>query len=352
MLARHGSSPWASPSRPPGSALGRLAARRRAEAWPAGVRSWSDAIGRARRPSGPRSSAAAELDGREEARRLGAASTPSPRAEAELADNRAPGVERGRGRTPRQARLAAAREAAEAERTRVAGPEAADRRARAEAAAPERRRARRPRALGRRLTRRVRGAIVEAEIEAGADSAAQAGRAADHGRRRREPARGAKRVMGIAVGRFSGHYLTERLLPLRAGAAGRRRRGHGRPRRGQPARDRGVAGVKLALAERARRGPPGGPGRRRARGGPRGLARLRREPRPGADPGGVTRSRPRDRRHPRPRARSTSAAAPSRPWRSRPRTRRSSSWSAGSTTAPATPRTSGSTPSRPPSCAG
>ena len=38
-------------------------------------------------------------------------------------------------------------------------------------------------------------------------------------------------------------------------------------------------------------------------------------------------------------------------WRSRPRTRTSSSWSAGSTTAPATRRTSGSTPSRRPSCA-
>ena len=49
--------------------------------------------------------------------------------------------------------------------------------------------------------------------------------------------KGAKRIMGIAVGRFYGHYLTERLhsvLPLPPGEAGA---AHRRPRRGQPARD-------------------------------------------------------------------------------------------------------------------
>src|SRR5437763_1423607 len=62
--------------------------------------------------------------------------------------------------------------------------------------------------LGRLVARRQAEAWSAGvrELSAAIQAAAAAERA--------EVLRGAKRIMGIAVGRFSGHYLTERLLSL------------------------------------------------------------------------------------------------------------------------------------------
>jgi ribonucrease Y len=93
----------------------------------------------------------------------------------------------------------------------------------------------------------MRRALVEAEIEEARAASAQLVRLAGEGSADSETGRRAKRVMGIAVGRFSGHYLTERhqsLVPLPAAR-------EGRPAMGQDELNAiaGVAGVKLTLQE-------------------------------------------------------------------------------------------------------
>lgn len=60
----------------------------------------------------------------------------------------------------------------------------------------------------------VRSAIVDAELEVARVAAAQLLRGVDQSGADPDQTRRAKRVMGIAVGRFSGHYLTERLSSL------------------------------------------------------------------------------------------------------------------------------------------
>jgi ribonuclease Y len=94
----------------------------------------------------------------------------------------------------------------------------------------------------------LRARLIETEIEDSRLMAAQVVRAADQmpiddaGRR-------AKRIMGIAVGRFSGHYLTERLmslLPLPQGAAAEAIIG---PAEANLHAIEGVAGVKLSLSD-------------------------------------------------------------------------------------------------------
>ena len=60
----------------------------------------------------------------------------------------------------------------------------------------------------------VRAAIVDGEVEAARVSASHLLRNVDQSGSDPEQSRRAKRIMGIAVGRFSGHYLTERLSSL------------------------------------------------------------------------------------------------------------------------------------------
>jgi ribonuclease Y len=130
--------------------------------------------------------------------------------------------------------------------------------------------------------------IRETELEGARMAAARAERAAG------ELAAGGagksgKRVMGIAMGRFYGHYLTERLssfVPLPAGAVdsviG--------PSEANLRAIEAVAGVTLALGEHRdaiRLEGLDGVGREVAR---RALARLQREPRVAGDPAQVTRA--------------------------------------------------------------
>jgi ribonuclease Y len=135
----------------------------------------------------------------------------------------------------------------------------------------------------------VRAAIVDAEVEDARLHAAQTVRAVDHAPID-EAGRLAKRVMGIAVGRFSGHYLTERLhalVPLPGGAPAEALIGKDEANLHAIA---AVAGVTLTLAETRdsiRLEGLDGVGREVAR---RCVARLLRQPRLAADPTDVTRT--------------------------------------------------------------
>jgi ribonuclease Y len=93
----------------------------------------------------------------------------------------------------------------------------------------------------------LRQALAEAEVEAARAAGAQLVRHASEATADVETTRRAKRVMGIAVGRFSGHYLTERhhsVLPLPPPRNGRPVVGEG-----ELAAIGGAAGVKLTLNE-------------------------------------------------------------------------------------------------------
>ena len=232
-----------------GAWLGRLMVRRQEQAWSAGVRGVTRAIADAARTEQAEILRAAELAAREEALATGAAfEARSLEREAELAAVSA------RLRR-REETLAVETADLEARRARLGLP-----RQRAEVhesqAAESKRQARAlevesPAALERcagQTVAALRARLIETEIEDARLAAAQVVRVADQippddaGRR-------AKRVMGIAVGRFSGHYLTERLMsliPLPQGAAA------------DPVIGRdevnlraieGVAGVKLALSD-------------------------------------------------------------------------------------------------------
>ncbi len=148
--------------------------------------------------------------------------------------------------------------------------------------------------------------IREAEIEQARALAARAERAA--GELAADGAgRGGKRIMGIAMGRFSGHYLTERLssfVPLGPGAASEALIG---PGEANLRAIEAVAGVTLSLAEHRRRDPAGGARRRGARGRPAdpGAALARAAPRRrrrAGDPHGARDRDPAQRRAGRSRA--------------------------------------------------
>lgn len=60
----------------------------------------------------------------------------------------------------------------------------------------------------------VQRALVDAELEEARSAAAQTLRQVAEGAVSAEQTRAAKRIMGIAIGRFSGHYLSERYLSI------------------------------------------------------------------------------------------------------------------------------------------
>ena len=127
--------------------------------------------------------------------------------DAELASRRK-AVER------REAEIAERRERMNAARASQRGREDEGRRLSADAAALGRERLA---ALERRagqVQSSLRSAIIEVEAEQARVAGAQLIRAVDQSGSDPEQIRHAKRLMGIAVGRFSGHYLTERLLSI------------------------------------------------------------------------------------------------------------------------------------------
>ena len=232
-----------------GAWLGRLMVRRQAEAWSSGVRGVTRAIADAARAEQAEILRAADLATREEALAAGAAyEARSLEREAELAaasarlrrHEEALAVDTA-DLDARRARLGAPRQRAEAREA-----EATEHRRQARALEAEA-----PAALERGAGQTIaalRARLIETEIEDARMASAQLVRAADQippddaGRR-------AKRIMGIAVGRFSGHYLTERLMsliPLPPGAAAD-------PMIGRDEANlraiEGVAGVKLSLSD-------------------------------------------------------------------------------------------------------
>jgi ribonuclease Y len=272
-----------------GAWLGRRVARRRAEEMWAGVRQVTAAIERAAAAECAEILRAGELGGREEARALGAAAEAARSARgAGLAADARRLAERQAEQRLGEARIAKWAARAAATRARIAAQDADLARLRGEMAAAG--------AAAREALERVAGetwraageAVRNGEIEAASLAAARVERAATEVATE-GAGKGAKRIMGIAMGRFFGHYLTERLasvLPLPAGEPGATLLG----------RDdlnlraiEAVAGVTLTLTEKRdaiRLEGLDGVGREVAR---RCIARLLRQPGSARDPAAVTR---------------------------------------------------------------
>ncbi|HVU53064.1 MAG TPA: Rnase Y domain-containing protein [Polyangia bacterium] len=272
-----------------GVLLGKRIALREAEAWSAGVRHVADAIRAAGAEESKETLRAGEIAGREEGRgRVSAFESFCQVREAELQTIEGRLARREADLAAAAERLAAARAGAEAQKQHAVELEAEAARLREEVADLQRgARAALEREAGE-TAEAARGALAEAELEDARMHAAQAVRAADHAPVD-EAARDAKRVMGIAVGRFSGHYLTERLhavIPLPPGLAPEAVAGPGDANLQAIG---AVAGVTLSLVETRdaiRLEGLDGVGREVAR---RCLARLLRNPRLGADVGEVER---------------------------------------------------------------
>jgi ribonuclease Y len=270
--------------------LGRRLARLRAEAISAGIRQVTAAIARAAAAERAEILRAGEIDGGDEARALGAAAENALEARAEgIAGRERRLVEGQTEHSLSDGRLRESSERAAATRSRIAAHEAEAARLRNEIAGAGRdARAALERAAGQ-TSRLAIEAIREAEIEEARLAAARIERSA--GEMANEGAgKGAKRIMGIAMGRFFGHYLTERLhsvLPLPPGEAGATLIGR------EEANLRAVeavAGVTLSLAEprdAIRLEGLDGVGREIAR---RCIARLLRQPSVARDPAAVTRT--------------------------------------------------------------
>jgi ribonuclease Y len=274
-----------------GILLGKRIALREAEAWSAGVRQVADAIRAAGAAESKETLRAGEIAGRAQAR----AQVSAFEAFCQV---RAVELEAIEGRLARRetelgaaaGRLAAAREAAEAQKKHALELEGEVARQREEVTElVQASRAALEREAGETVEG-ARAALAEAEVEDARTHAAQAVRSADH-LPVDEAARAAKRVMGIAVGRFSGHYLTERLhslIPFGALAPEAVSLILG-PDNANLLAIGGVAGVTLTLVETrdaVRLEGLDGVGREVAR---RCLARIMRNPRLGADPDEVQR---------------------------------------------------------------
>jgi ribonuclease Y len=270
-----------------GAWLGRRAAYHRAELLSAGVRQLAAAMNRAATTERTEILRAAEIDGREEARRAGAAAAVVLRSRTAEIEARAGRLEaRVAERARLQAQLDEANERVAALRGRITAGEAEAGRIRGDVVAVEREARGALERVAGQTARDAVDAIRDAEIEEVRLSSARASRAtaeaATDGAVKRS-----KRIMGIAVGRFYGHYLTERLhsvIPLPPGEAGAA--AIGRDEANLRAIE-AVAGVTLSLSEHrdsVRLEGLDGVGREVAR---RCLARLQRQPGTARDPEAV-----------------------------------------------------------------
>src|SRR5450432_2559470 len=275
-----------------GILLGKRIALREAEAWSAGVRHVADAIRAAGAEESKETLRAGEIAGREEARgKVSAFEAFCQVREAELEGIKARVARREAELAAAAARLATAREAAEVQRKRAAELDAELGKRRDELLQLSRAaRVALEREAGETADE-AQAALADAELEDARMNAAQAVRLVDHVPVD-EAARDAKRVMGIAVGRFSGHYLTERLhslIPFGPGVTAEAVNSILGPEEANLKAIGGVAGVTLTLVETRdaiRLEGLDGVGREVAR---RCLSRLMRDPRLGADAAEVTR---------------------------------------------------------------
>jgi ribonucrease Y len=267
--------------------LGRRLAHQRAVLLSAGIRQLTAAMARAAEMERTEMLRAAASNGRDEARAAGAAAegalqTRAGQIEAKRRALDARDAERGQ----LEALLAEGKARTEAERARVAAHEVEAARARGEAEAIDRERRGALERAAAETVRQAVEAIRDAEIEETRMVSARSERAAAEAAAD-NAVKGAKRIMGIAVGRFYGHYLTERLhavLPLPPGETGATI--IGRDEANLRAIE-SVAGVTLALSEHhdtIRLEGLDGVGREVAR---RALARLQRQPALARDPEAV-----------------------------------------------------------------
>jgi ribonuclease Y len=197
-----------------GVLLGKRIALREAEAWSAGVRQVADAIRAAGGAESKELLRGGEIAGREEAlAKLSAFESFCQVREAELTTIQGRLDHRAAELAAAADRLAETRAGVEAQKARAVTGEAAMAEARKEVAAlvVEARLAL-EREAGASADD-VRAAIADGELEDARQHAAQSVRAVDHAPAD-ETSRAARRLMGISVGRFSGHYLTERLHSL------------------------------------------------------------------------------------------------------------------------------------------
>ncbi|MES1208258.1 MAG: HDIG domain-containing metalloprotein [Pseudomonadota bacterium] len=270
-----------------GAWLGRRAAWQRARLMAAAIDEITAAIARTAEIERAEILRAVEVSGLEDAR-IAAAPTA-----ADLTARRADLEQRAASLARRQAaqreRLAAADEAAMrtgAAKARLAALEAETRAAREQRAQAEAAARGALEQAARQSAQEVLATLRDAEVEEARVSTARTTRAVTESAVEAATKR-AKRVMGIAVGRFYGHYLTERLhaiIPLPPGAAGAAMAG---PNDANLRAIESAAGVTLVMNESRdaiRLEGLDGVGREIAR---RVLTRLQRQPSLAADPAKV-----------------------------------------------------------------
>ncbi|HSS40072.1 MAG TPA: HDIG domain-containing protein [Polyangia bacterium] len=270
-----------------GAWLGRRAAWQRARLMSAAIDQITAAIARTAHTESAEILRAVEVTGLEEAR---AAAAP---VEAQLIARRAELETRAAGLARRQAeqreRVAAAEEVAArtaAAKARLAALESETRAAREKQAEADAASRGALEQAARQSSQEILAMLRDAEVEETRVSAARTARAVTETAVEAATKR-AKRIMGIAVGRFYGHYLTERLhaiIPLPPGAAGAAITG---PEDANLRAIESAAGVTLAINEprdAIRLEGLDGVGREVAR---RVLARLQRQPALAADPAKV-----------------------------------------------------------------
>jgi ribonuclease Y len=204
-----------------GVALGRLVARRRAEVRSASLMQLLSAIRASSTTEATEIRRGASLMAREEAEMAGAALDAVAQVrESELSTRDAQLEARRKTIERLTAEVSQRRQRMDVTRAAEKAREDERRRMSAEVATLDRQRlvVLEERAGASRVS--LRSAIIETEVETARVAGVQLVRALDQSGSDPDQIRRAKRVMGIAVGRFSGHYLTERLLstvPIPAG---------------------------------------------------------------------------------------------------------------------------------------
>lgn len=196
-----------------GVALGRLVALRGAEVRLASTKAWREAIRASAVAESGEIRRGAALAAREEAELAGAAfDAVSQVREDELSGREAQLEARRKAILRLEVEVAAHRKRMDVAQAGKKALEEQSRRAAAEGAGYERDRIAALEARGGSPRASIRAAIIETESEVARVAGAQLLRSVDQSGSDPEQVRRARRVMGIAVGRFSGHYLTERLL--------------------------------------------------------------------------------------------------------------------------------------------
>jgi ribonuclease Y len=198
-----------------GTALGRLAAKRQAEARSVALNDTLRTISSSAANDRNEILRSAELGAREEAETANTAfDAIADVRERELVGREAQGIGREAALTRLEQEVREHREKLNAMRAREREQAADTRRLADEVSLVGRQRLAQLERIAQESAASLRQSIVETEAEAARVAAAYLLRGIDQSSADPDHGRMAKRIMGIAVGRFSGHYLTERLLSI------------------------------------------------------------------------------------------------------------------------------------------